>query len=80
MHATTVAIDLAKDVFELAFADSTGHFTERKRLTRRAFAHCMANRPPLAVVMEACGSAHHAPTTQHRSNDVQPRHHQSPES
>jgi len=59
MHATTVAIDLAKDVFELAFADSTGHITERKRLTRRAFAHCMANRPPLAVVMEACGSAHH---------------------
>jgi hypothetical protein len=24
MHATTVAIDLAKDVFELAFADAQG--------------------------------------------------------
>ena len=59
MHATTVAIDLAKDVFELAFADAAGHITERKHLTRRAFAHCLENRRPLAVVMEACGSAHY---------------------
>jgi transposase len=31
MHATTVAIDLAKDVFELAFADAHGRILERKR-------------------------------------------------
>jgi transposase len=59
MHATTVAIDLAKEVFELAFADGAGHITERKRLTRRAFSHSLENRPPLTVVMEACGSAHY---------------------
>lgn len=59
MHATTVAIDLAKDVFELAFADSQGRIVERKRLSRAAFSHCLQNRPPLRVVMEACGSAHH---------------------
>lgn len=59
MHATTVAIDLAKDVFELAFADSAGRILERKRLTRRAFARVMENRPPMTVVMEACGSAHY---------------------
>lgn len=59
MHATTVAIDLAKDVFELAFADAAGHITERKRLTRRAFSHSLENRPALTVVMEACGSAHY---------------------
>jgi transposase len=59
MHATTVAIDLAKDVFELAFADALGRITERKRLSRSAFSQCLANRPPLRVVMEACGSAHH---------------------
>lgn len=58
MHATTVAIDLAKDVFELAFADEAGHITERKRLGRRAFAKSLHNRPPLAVIMEACSSAH----------------------
>ncbi|NLG59426.1 MAG: transposase, partial [Gammaproteobacteria bacterium] len=59
MHATTVAIDLAKDVFELAFADQAGRIQERKRLTRRAFARVLENRPPMTVVMEACGSAHY---------------------
>jgi transposase len=59
MHATTVAIDLAKEVFELAFADGGGHIVERKRLSRRAFAKVLHNRPSLAVVMEACGSAHY---------------------
>jgi len=59
MNATTVAIDLAKDVFELAFADAGGRIVERKRLSRRAFARALHNRPPLAVVMEACGSAHY---------------------
>lgn len=59
MNATTVAIDLAKDVFELAFADSQGHITARKRLSRRAFARCLENSGELEVVMEACGSAHY---------------------
>lgn len=58
-HATTVAIDLAKEVFELAFADGSGRITERKRLSRKAFARCLENRPRLEVVMEACGSAHY---------------------
>ena len=65
MHATpksadaaTVAIDLAKDVFELAFADAAYRVIERKRLTRKAFARVLANHAPLHLVMEACGSAH----------------------
>jgi hypothetical protein len=45
MNATTVAIDLAKDVFEMAFADEAGHIVERKRLSRRAFAKSLHNRP-----------------------------------
>lgn len=59
MNATTVAIDLAKDVFELAFADAAGRIHERKRLSRQALPRCLENRPPLEVVMEACGSAHY---------------------
>ena len=66
MHATpnnaavsTVAIDLAKDVFELAFADPQARIVERARLTRSAFARVLDNRAPLRVVMEACGSAHY---------------------
>ena len=56
--AVMLAIDLAKDVFELAFADAAGRIVERKRLKRKPFAQCLQNRAPLRVVMEACGSAH----------------------
>lgn len=56
--AVMLAIDLAKDVFELAFADVTGRIVERRRLKRGPFAACLDNRVPLRVVMEACGSAH----------------------
>ena len=66
MHATpdavriaTVAIDLAKDVFELAFADAQGQLVERRRLSRNAFAKTFDNAPPLRLVMEACGTAHY---------------------
>jgi transposase len=59
MHATTVAIDLAKDVFELAYADADHRIVARKRLSRRAFARVLDNQGPLRVVMEACGSAHY---------------------
>ena len=37
MDATTVAVDLAKDVFEIAVANRAGRIIERKRLTRRQF-------------------------------------------
>ena len=56
--ATSVAIDLARDVFELVFADTEHRVVERKRLSRAAFARVLVNRPPLRVIMEACGSAH----------------------
>ena len=59
MHATTVAIDLAKDVFELCFADDAGRVLARKRLRRGPFGHALDNLPVLTVVMEACGSAHY---------------------
>jgi transposase len=58
MHATTVAVDLAKEVFELAFADADHRIVQRKRLSRRTFAQTLGNCGPLRIVMEACGSAH----------------------
>ena len=57
--ATTVAIDLAKDVFELAYVDADGRIVARQRLGRSAFAKVFDNRAPLRLVMEACGSAHY---------------------
>lgn len=59
MNTTTVAVDLAKTVFELAITDEKGRITERKRLSREAFARFFANRPPCRIVMESCGSSHH---------------------
>jgi transposase len=59
MDATTVAVDLAKSVFELAVADSHWKVLERARLTRRQFERWFVNRSVGLVVMEACGSAHH---------------------
>ena len=59
MDATTVGIDLAKNVFEIALADERGHIFERQRLSRTRFDRFFANRPACRIVMEACGSAHH---------------------
>lgn len=59
MDATTVGVDLAKNVFEIALADERGHIVERQRLSRARFDGFFVNRPACRVVMEACGSAHH---------------------
>jgi transposase len=59
MNATTVAVDLAKNVFELALADGQWRIVERHRLTRAQFERWFANREVKLVIMEACGSAHH---------------------
>jgi transposase len=59
MNATTVAVDLAKNVFELALADERWKVLERARLTRAQFERWFDNREVNLVVMEACGSAHH---------------------
>lgn len=59
MNATTVAVDLAKSVFQLAVVDSAWRVTEKHRLTRSQFERWFINRDVCLVIMEACGSAHH---------------------
>ncbi len=59
MNATTVAVDLAKSVFQLAVADAQWRIIETHRLTRSQFERWFANRDVALVIMEACGSAHH---------------------
>ena len=59
MNATTVAVDLAKTVFQLAVADASWKVVESHRLTRIQFERWFANREVDLVIMEACGSAHH---------------------
>lgn len=44
MNATTVAVDLAKSVFQLAVADAHWKIVETHRLTRSQFERWFVNR------------------------------------
>ena len=59
MNATTVAIDLAKNVFELAAADERWKVVERARLTRGQLERWFQSRSVRLVIMEACATSHH---------------------
>lgn len=60
MDATTVAIDLAKNVFQVAISDGGGQVSSRRRLSRRQFAAFVETLAPgTTVVMETCGTAHY---------------------
>jgi len=59
MNPTTAAVDLAKNVYQVAIADPTSRVIEQHRLTRLQFERFFANRRVDRIVMEACGSAHH---------------------
>jgi transposase len=55
-----VAVDLAKDVFEVAWANRAGRIVDRRRLTRRQFERFVDELgAETTVVMEACGTAHY---------------------
>lgn len=59
MNATTVAVDLAKNVFEVVVADEHWKMIERARLTRGQFERWFENKTVRLVVMEACATAHY---------------------
>jgi len=59
MDATTVAVDLAKNVFEVVSANRDGRIVARQRLNRARFLAFLGTRPPTRFVMEACATAHH---------------------
>ena len=57
MQVTTLAIDLAKNVFQLHGCDANGRAVLRKRLARRQVLSFLANLPRCLVAMEACATA-----------------------
>lgn len=59
MEHTTIAVDLAKSVFQIAVSHRPGRVDEERRLSRDRFLEFFAQRPPATVILEACGSAHH---------------------
>ena len=66
MDATTIAVDLAKNVFEIAIANDHWRVVKRHRLTRARFDRFLRDEPAAHVVMEACGSAHYWARTAQR--------------
>ena len=59
MKNTTIAIDLAKSVFEVGISDRPGHVARSHRLSRAELSPFLAGQPPAIVVMEACSSSHY---------------------
>jgi len=59
MYHTTIAVDLAKNIFEIAVSTHPGKITKRHRLSRPKFERFFAEHLPATVLFEACGSAHH---------------------
>ncbi len=58
MQPTTIAVDVAKSVFEVAVSRRPGSVSSSHRLTRKRLARFLAEQAPATVVMEACGMAH----------------------
>ena len=56
---TVIAVDLAKNVFEIAISKSPGKVCARKRLSRNGFTLFLKQHEPAAVLLEACGSSHY---------------------
>src|ERR1017187_9885792 len=57
-NPTTIAIDLSKNVFEIA-VERRGRICQRKRLNRRQMVEFFSQCPSATVLMEACGSSHY---------------------
>ena len=59
MEHTTIAVDLAKSVFQVAISHKAGRVDVERRLSRERFLEYLAKQPPATIFLEACGSAHY---------------------
>jgi len=60
MNSTRIiAIDLAKNVFQVCLFDHYGKVLSNKTVRRAGLAKLLAKQSPALVAMEACGGAHH---------------------
>lgn len=59
-NVTTIAVDLAKDVFQIAYGDGQGRVLSQRRIgSRKAFAEELGQWRDVTVVMESCATAHY---------------------
>jgi len=59
MKITTIALDVAKQIFQVHGADAEGRVVLRRRLRRSQVAAFFANVPPCVAGLEACCGAHY---------------------
>ncbi len=59
MKSTTIAVDVAKEVLEVAVSVRPGQVSEQHRLSRAAFMKFCTDQPSATILLEACGSAHY---------------------
>lgn len=55
----TIAVDLAKTVFEIAGSKEPGRICLRRRVGRGQMVQFFSREPASTVLLEACGSSHH---------------------
>ena len=58
MNSTVIAVDLAKDVFQVLVSHVPGQVAERHRFSRRKLTTWIAEAAPATVLLEGCGMAH----------------------
>ena len=58
MKDTTIAVDLAKNVFEIAISGEAGKVSKQLRVSRPKLVSFFAKQSAATVLLEACGSAH----------------------
>ena len=56
---TTISIDLAKEVFQVAVFNKHGHLKYNKKMNAQKMAAIVAQHPEANICMEACGTAHY---------------------
>ena len=72
MKDTTIAVDLAKNVFEIAISREAGKVSKQLRVSRPKLVSFFAKQSAATVLLEACGSAHFwARTLQRLGHDVE---------
>lgn len=59
MDITLIGIDIAKNVFQLSYANKQGQIVKRKRMNREKLLQEIAQQPTCIIAMEACGSANY---------------------
>ena len=58
MHPTIIAVDLAKNVFDVAVANERHQIFSHKRLSRTKFSRSPSQHKPAMVLFDSCGTAH----------------------